>query len=132
VYWLAEAKHALRRVQRNRAESALSEADTVLATMPNATFLAAMARGLRTELTESASADPGLTDRELMILRGLADGESRREVAERSYLSLNTIKTHLRTAYRKLGATSREEAIERARTLGLLSSPGGDERPPLR
>ena len=86
----------------------------------------------RAELAEATGADPGLTDRELVVLRGLATGSSRREVAERSFLSLNTVKTHLRTAYKKLGATSREEAIERARTLGLLGSPGGDERPPLR
>ena len=54
-----------------------------------------------------------------------------REAALRAYLSINTVKTHLRTAYRKLGVTNRADAIERARVLGLMASPTeGAERLP--
>jgi LuxR family transcriptional regulator, maltose regulon positive regulatory protein len=64
---------------------------------------------------------------ELAVLRCLATGLSRREIGTRLYISLNTAKTHTRELYRKLGATSRAEAVARAEALGLLErteSPG--------
>jgi LuxR family transcriptional regulator, maltose regulon positive regulatory protein len=51
----------------------------------------------------------------------------RREVGEQLYVSLNTVKTHTRALYRKLGASSRADAVARAEALGLLDlieSPG--------
>jgi LuxR family maltose regulon positive regulatory protein len=42
------------------------------------------------------------------------------EIADALYVSLDTVKTHLRSIYRKLDATSREEAVARARELRLL------------
>ena len=67
------------------------------------------------------------SDAELAVLRCLATGLSRREIGARLYISLNTVKTHTRELYRKLGATSRAEAVARAEALGLLErdkSPG--------
>ena len=67
------------------------------------------------------------TAAELAVLRCLAAGLSRREIGARLYISLNTVKTHLRELYRKLGATSRADAVARAEALGLLEltqSPG--------
>jgi DNA-binding NarL/FixJ family response regulator len=64
---------------------------------------------------------------ELAVLRGLAAGLSRREIGNELYISLNTVKTHTRALYRKLGATSQAEAVARAEALGLLEptqSPG--------
>ena len=64
---------------------------------------------------------------ELAVLRCLAAGLSRREIGARLYISLNTVKTHIRELYRKLGATSRADAVARAEALGLLDptqSPG--------
>ena len=61
------------------------------------------------------------------MLRGLATGLSRREIGARLYISLNTVKTHTRELYRKLGATSAADAVARAEALGLLErteSPG--------
>ena len=61
------------------------------------------------------------------MLRSLAAGLSRREIGEQLYISLNTVKTHTRELYRKLGATSRSNALARAEALGLLErteSPG--------
>ena len=57
---------------------------------------------------------------ELAVLRGLATGLSRREIGAQLYISLNTVKSHTRELYRKLGATSRAEAVARAEALGLL------------
>jgi LuxR family maltose regulon positive regulatory protein len=61
-----------------------------------------------------------LSDRELAVLRLLPGNASLREIASSLYLSLNTVKTHSRSIYRKLDASSRREAVERGRELGLL------------
>jgi LuxR family maltose regulon positive regulatory protein len=61
-----------------------------------------------------------LTDRELEILRLVAQPMSSREVAETLHLSPNTVKTHLSSIYRKLAAPTRNQAVRRARTLGIL------------
>jgi LuxR family maltose regulon positive regulatory protein len=53
------------------------------------------------------------------VLRLLAGPLSLREIGDALYVSLNTVKTHARAVYRKLGVTSREEAVARARELGL-------------
>ena len=64
---------------------------------------------------------------ELAVLRLLAARVSRREIGEHLYISLNTVKTHTHELYRKLGATSRADALARAEALGVLKpteSPG--------
>lgn len=61
-----------------------------------------------------------LTPKELEVLRLLATRLSRREIGERLYVSLNTVKTHQRAVYRKLGVEHRSAAVSRARELGLL------------
>ena len=62
----------------------------------------------------------GLTDRELEVLRALADGGSNAAIARGLFVSENTVKTHLAAVYRKLGATSRREALDLGRRHGLL------------
>jgi LuxR family maltose regulon positive regulatory protein len=61
-----------------------------------------------------------LTDREIAVLRLLAGELSRREIADALYVSLDTVKTHIRGIYRKLGAGTREEAVAGARRRGLI------------
>ena len=61
-----------------------------------------------------------LTDRELSLLRALSGPLSQREIGAELYLSLNTVKGYTKNLYRKLGATSRVEAVERGRELGLI------------
>ncbi|MDD7942372.1 LuxR C-terminal-related transcriptional regulator [Actinomycetospora lutea] len=61
-----------------------------------------------------------LTEREATMLRYLASTLSNPEIAAELYVSVNTVKTHQRAVYRKLGAAGRREAVLRARTLGLL------------
>ena len=61
-----------------------------------------------------------LTDREQHILRYLAGTLSNAEIAADLYLSVNTVKTHQRMIYRKLGVAGRREAVRRAKELRLL------------
>jgi LuxR family transcriptional regulator, maltose regulon positive regulatory protein len=61
-----------------------------------------------------------LTQRELTILRFLATSMSTAEIASELYLSVNTVKTHLAAIYRKLSASRRREAVQRARQLELI------------
>ena len=61
-----------------------------------------------------------LSDRELEVLRLLAAGQTNDEVAEALFISLNTVKTHLKNIYAKLGASSRREAVAKATELRLL------------
>ncbi|CCH20526.1 ATP-dependent transcriptional regulator,MalT-like, LuxR family [Micromonospora lupini str. Lupac 08] len=64
--------------------------------------------------------DEPLTERELTILRYLQSILSNVEIAAELSLSVNTVKTHVRNIYRKLGATRRREAVRRARELRLI------------
>ena len=61
-----------------------------------------------------------LTDSERAVLRFLPSHMTNEEISQALFLSINTVKTHLRSAYRKLGVSSRREAIARGRRLGLL------------
>jgi LuxR family maltose regulon positive regulatory protein len=61
-----------------------------------------------------------LTDRELAILRLLPAPTPQRELASALFVTPNTLKTHLRAIYRKLGAESRGDAVIRARERGLI------------
>ena len=62
-----------------------------------------------------------LSDSEKRILRYLPTNLSVPEIADQTYLSVNTVKTHMRHLYGKLGAHSRGQAVERARSLALLA-----------
>jgi LuxR family maltose regulon positive regulatory protein len=61
-----------------------------------------------------------LSDREIEVLRLAAAGLSNREIAEQLYVSINTVKAHTKSVYRKLDAHNRTQAINRAQELGLL------------
>ena len=63
---------------------------------------------------------PALSEREVEVLRLLADGLTNREIARRLFVSESTIKTHLVHAFAKLDAPSRTAAVARAREHGLI------------
>jgi LuxR family maltose regulon positive regulatory protein len=67
-----------------------------------------------------AVASGPLSEREQTVLRLLSGGMSEREVAAELVVSFNTVHSHVKAVYRKLGASSRAEALERARRQGLL------------
>ncbi|MFI0813041.1 helix-turn-helix transcriptional regulator [Streptomyces echinatus] len=61
-----------------------------------------------------------LSGRERDVLRRLAEMMSTEEIAADLYVSVNTVKTHIKSAYRKLAVNRRQDAVRRARELGLL------------
>lgn len=62
-----------------------------------------------------------VSDRELVVLRRLARGESRAEIAKAEFVSANTVKTQVTALYRKFNATNRSELIAKALSHGLLT-----------
>ncbi|MEP6591802.1 MAG: helix-turn-helix transcriptional regulator [Gemmatimonadota bacterium] len=62
----------------------------------------------------------GLTPRELEILEFIAAGLSTREIAERAFVSENTVKTHSSRVFEKLGARRRTQAVQLGKAFGLI------------
>ncbi|MEU6674410.1 LuxR C-terminal-related transcriptional regulator [Streptomyces sp. NPDC046925] len=60
-----------------------------------------------------------LTQCQLAVLRRLEQDVPLRQIADGLYVSVNTVKSHVREVYRKLGVSSRAEAVRRGRALGL-------------
>lgn len=71
-------------------------------------------------LFRSTSAHPRLTQKELVVLRDLSRGFTLTEMAENSSVSVNTVKSQRRSLYKKLGAGSADEVLEKARRFGLI------------
>jgi DNA-binding CsgD family transcriptional regulator len=62
----------------------------------------------------------GITARELEILGAIADGLSTREIAEKLFVSENTVKTHASRLFEKLGAKRRTQAVQMGKDAGLI------------
>ncbi len=61
-----------------------------------------------------------LTEREFAVLRYVPTRLSNREIAEELFVSINTVKSHIKNIYRKLGVTTRRDAVARAVALRLM------------
>ena len=109
------------------ARTLIREADDVIQHRPALGTLNQQARELRTHLSNVTSVRVGwastLTAAELRLLPLLTTHLSFREIAERLFVSRNTVKSQAISVYRKLDASSRSEAIERAVELGLVDAP---------
>jgi DNA-binding NarL/FixJ family response regulator len=75
------------------------------------------------EAAPGSTKDSGLTDRELSILEAVGTGRSNKQIARDLWLAEPTIKYHLTNIYRKLGVTSRTEAVHQAFSRGLIENP---------
>jgi DNA-binding CsgD family transcriptional regulator len=64
-----------------------------------------------------------LSERELEILRLVATGAGNKEIAQKLFISTNTVKVHIRNIFNKIGATSRTEAAMYAVRTGLVTNP---------
>lgn len=62
-----------------------------------------------------------ITQREYEVLQLIAQGLSNQEIASKMFVSLNTVKTHTSNLFSKLDAQRRTQAVERARSLGLIA-----------
>jgi DNA-binding NarL/FixJ family response regulator len=69
---------------------------------------------------QPASEQPVLTERELEVLSGMSDGRSNAEIGRALFLSEDTVKTHARRLFRKLGASDRAQAVAIAIRRGLV------------
>ena len=72
------------------------------------------------ERNEARREQLGVTQRELEILEAMAAGFSNREIAERLFVSENTVKTHAARLFEKLSARRRTQAVQRAKEAGLI------------
>lgn len=61
-----------------------------------------------------------LSERELEVLRFIAAGLSNKKIMDELFISMNTVKTHLRNIYSKLNVNSRTQAVAKAKELDLL------------
>jgi LuxR family maltose regulon positive regulatory protein len=121
---LALARVRSEQGDQNGAGILLDEARKIVHSYPDAGIFPYLIdrqeRGLGRKRQKYTSQDGELTARELSVLR-LFDSElSHRQIGESLYVSLNTVKTHIRSIYRKLGVSSREAALKRARERNLL------------
>jgi DNA-binding NarL/FixJ family response regulator len=117
-------------LQRSEAEEAADGPDTDEGAEPDESVAAANGR----EMLDGAVAGVGtpgtatvegvrrlaLTERELQVLRGMADGKSNAEIGRELFVSEDTVKTHARRLFRKLGARDRAHAVAAAFRAGLV------------
>ncbi|WP_456788794.1 LuxR C-terminal-related transcriptional regulator [Cellulomonas sp. P5_C5] len=124
--WLANAFLLLAATERlvGHAQGALEAVDRaqeILDRLPDPGALLVRAASLRAALSapvrHATEFGEALSEREVVVLRLAADGLQQREIADQLFISYNTVKSHLKAAYRKLGVTSREAAIERLQQL---------------
>jgi LuxR family transcriptional regulator, maltose regulon positive regulatory protein len=116
-FTLVPVRDVLERLPRHRTAHA-----TLLSTILDV-LAGTSARGDR----ETTPLRDDLSDAELRVLRFLPSNLKAPEIAAELFVSSNTVRTHLRHIYAKLDAHSRQEAVARARELGLLA-PGGIAR----
>ena len=124
--WLANSYvllAATRRLLGDTGEAllCLDRADEILDRLPDPGALPARSAGLRQMLAaprhHATEFGQQLSDREIAVLGLLAEGLSQRQIAGQLFISHNTVKSHLKTAYRKLGVASREDAIDQLAAL---------------
>jgi LuxR family maltose regulon positive regulatory protein len=104
---------------RERAAEALAEAGAALASCPDPGVLPdrlAAARRAPGGVVEGSE----LTERELAVLRLLTGGNTEREIGHELFLSFHTVHSHVKSIYRKLGVSSRADALATARARRLL------------
>jgi DNA-binding NarL/FixJ family response regulator len=75
---------------------------------------------LSARVVHEGPAAPELTEREMQVLHGMSQGRSNAEIGRELYLSEDTIKTHARRLFRKLGAKDRAEAVATGFRRGMM------------
>jgi LuxR family transcriptional regulator, maltose regulon positive regulatory protein len=121
---LALASARLARGDRAGGRAVLTEARTMLEAFPDAgifpKLLERQERKLRTRRPREGQLNGELTERELYVLRLLGSELSTRQMAQSLYVSSSTIRTQVKSIYRKLGVSSRGQAVEEAYARQLI------------
>jgi LuxR family transcriptional regulator, maltose regulon positive regulatory protein len=121
---LALAQVRLTSGDRVGARAALTEARAILEMHPDAgifpELLERQERKLRTNKQREGMLSEELTERELDVLRLLNSDLTNSQISQSLYVAPSTARTHIKSIYRKLGVSTREEAVEEARARGLI------------
>ena len=108
--------------ERERSQAAIAEARYIIESCPDPGILTVRLKASEPHPRPNVSSgDEMLTERELRVLRLLTGDLSERSIGRELYVSHNTVHSHVRSIYRKLGVSSRAEALERSRELRLLT-----------
>src|SRR5215211_2251917 len=112
------------RSDRAGSRAVLAEAQDILEAFPDAgmfpELLERQERRLRAREPREGQLDGELTERELDVLRFLVGELSTRQIAQSLYVAPSTVRTQVKSIYRKLGVSSRSAAVEEAHTRGLI------------
>jgi LuxR family transcriptional regulator, maltose regulon positive regulatory protein len=121
---LALASVSLTRGDRAGARGVLAEARAIVEAFPDAgmfpEIIERQERKLRQGKRREGQLNGELTERELDVLGLLGRELTNQQMGRNLYVAPNTVKTHIKSIYRKLGVSSREEAVEQARARGLI------------
>jgi LuxR family maltose regulon positive regulatory protein len=118
---IRQARVLLALNERDAAAPAIAEARAAVDSCSDPGVLAEWLTALEAPpRARPAQSGDELSERELVVLRALTGPLSQREIGRELYLSRNTVHSHTRSIYRKLGVASRVEATRRARELGLI------------
>jgi LuxR family transcriptional regulator, maltose regulon positive regulatory protein len=121
---LALAEVLAGRGDRGGGREVLAEARAILEDFPDAgifpELLERQERKLRARKAREGQLDGQLTERELDVLRLLSGELTTRQMAQSLYVAPSTVRTQIKSIYRKLGVSSRSAAVEEARARGLI------------
>ena len=107
--------------ERERSQAAMTEARAVIGSCPDPGILTGWLGACgRSPRADTGSGNGKLTERERRVLQLLASDLSERDIGQELYVSHNTVHSHVRSIYRKLGVSSRAHALQRTHELRLL------------
>ena len=108
--------------KHQRAADAIAEARSILESCPDPGILAGRLAALDRppQVRRAPSGDQELTQRELRVLKLLNSDLSEQDIGRELYVAHNTVHSHVKAIYRKLGVSRRADALERGHELGLL------------
>jgi len=109
--------------QRDRAHAAITQATSIIRSCPDPGILTGrLTAAEQSRRPHARSGGQDLTEREFRVLKLLKSDLSERDIGHELYVSHNTVHSHVRSIYRKLGVSSRAHALQRTRELRLLQS----------
>ncbi len=107
--------------ERERSQAVITEAASIIGSCPDPGILTRRLGACgRSPRADTSPGDGTLTQRERRVLQLLTSDLSERDIGQELYVSHNTIHSHVRSIYRKLGVSSRADALQQTRELRLL------------